>query len=75
MSIRETFSNSIDLAVISKYEKCAVIEISTVLRYLYQVASEVSSETGLFTDLSDYVFRVLDFENTKSMWVFFFRNF
>ena len=31
MSIRETFSNSIDLAVVNEYNKGAVRQISTVL--------------------------------------------
>ena len=38
MSIRETFSNSIDLAVINEYDKDAAIQISTVLLHVYHVA-------------------------------------
>ena len=40
MSIRETFSNSGDLAVINGYDKYAVVQISTVLGYVYHVASQ-----------------------------------
>ena len=36
---------------------------------------EVSSETGLFRHLSDYVFRVRNFENTKSTRVIIFPKF
>ena len=38
MSIRETFSNLIDMAVIDKYDKGAVMKISTVLEHIYVVA-------------------------------------
>ena len=38
MSIRETFSNPIDLAVIIEYDKGGVMHISTVLWHVYHVA-------------------------------------
>ena len=41
MSIRETFSNSIDLAVINEYDKGAVTKISIVLGCVYHVASRI----------------------------------
>ena len=36
-SIRETFSNSLDLAVINEYDKGAVSQISTVPWHIYHV--------------------------------------
>ena len=38
MSVRETFANSIDLAVINEYDKGAVTQILTVLLQVYSVA-------------------------------------
>ena len=38
MSIRETFSNSIDLEAINEYDKGAMMQISTVLGDVYDVA-------------------------------------
>ena len=38
MSMRETFSNSIDLAVINEYDKGDMIQISTVLGHFDHVA-------------------------------------
>ena len=38
MSIRETFSNSIDLALINEYDKGAVMHIWTVLGHVYHVS-------------------------------------
>ena len=38
MSIRETFANSIDSAVIIEYDKSALMHISTVLWHVYHVA-------------------------------------
>ena len=38
MSIRETFSNLIDMAAIDEYDKGAVMQISTVLEHVYLVA-------------------------------------
>ena len=38
MLIRETFPNSIELAVINEYDKGTVMQISTVLVYVYDVA-------------------------------------
>ena len=38
MSMRETFSNLIDLEVINEYDKGALMQISTLLVHLYQIA-------------------------------------
>ena len=35
MAIRDTFSNSIDFAVINEYDKDAAMQISTVFRHVY----------------------------------------
>ena len=40
MSITETFSNSINLAVINESDKGAVMHISTVLGHVYHVACQ-----------------------------------
>ena len=40
MLIRETFSKSIDLAVINEYPKGAVTQMSTMLRHTYYVACQ-----------------------------------
>ena len=47
-SIRETFSNSINLAVINKYDKGAVLPISTVLGRVYHVACRRNVWNGTF---------------------------
>ena len=48
-----------------------LMQISTVLGYVCHVACQSISEMGLFRHLSDYVFGVRNFENTKSMRVIF----
>ena len=48
MSIRETFSNSIDFAVINEYDKDAVMQIWTVLGHVYHVACWRVVLRGLF---------------------------
>ena len=40
MSIRETFSNSIALAVINEHDKGAVMQISTVFGHIYHIACQ-----------------------------------
>ena len=40
MSIRETSSNSIALAMINEYDKGAVMQSSTVLEHVYNVACQ-----------------------------------
>ena len=72
MSIRETFSKLINLAVIIQYDKGGVMQISVVLGHVYHILVEGSSETGLFRHLSNYVFGVRNFDFTKSMRVIFF---
>ena len=74
MSIRETFSNSINLAVINEYDKGAVLSISTCLVTFTMLLVEGMSETGLFRHLSDHVSGVGNFGKSKSnRVVFFFR--
>ena len=41
MSMRETFSNSIDLAVINEYDKGAVMQLSGLVRDVYHVACRI----------------------------------
>ena len=48
MSIRETFSNSIDLSVINEYDKGAVMQIWTVLAHVYHLLVEGWYEMGSF---------------------------
>ena len=71
MSIRENFSNTISLSVANEYDKAALTKISTVLRQVYGIIVEASSETRIFRHLSDYVFGVRNFESIKSMRVLF----
>ena len=72
MSIRETFSNLINLAVVNKSEKAAVMQISTVLGTFTVSVVEGPSETEHFKHLSDHIFGVRNFEITKSMSIIFF---
>ena len=71
MWIRETFSNSIDLRVIDKYDKGEVMQIRTVLGKVTKVLVDGSSQTWLFRHLSKYVLRVRKFEKTKAARVIF----
>ena len=48
MSITETISNSIDLAVINEYDKVAVMQISTLLGHVYHVVSQRVLSNGAF---------------------------
>ena len=48
MSIRETFSNSIDLRVINECDKGAMIKILAVLGRIYNVASRTVLWNGAF---------------------------
>ena len=48
MSKTETFSNSIDLVLISQYDKGAVMQISTVVRHIYLVAYQRIISNGSF---------------------------
>ena len=67
MSIRETFFNSISLAVIDEYEQGAVIPILTVLGHVYHVVFR-----RVLWHLSYHVFRVLNFRNKEGARVIFF---
>ena len=48
MSIRETFFNSIDWAVINESDKGAEIQISTVLGHVFHVACQRGLSNGTF---------------------------
>ena len=72
MSIIETFSNSIDLTVIDEYDKDHVMQIWTVLGHVCHVACRRVLWNRLFRHLSNYVFRVRNFGNTKAVRVIFF---
>ena len=67
MSIRETFSNSIYLAVIDEYDNGAVMQISTVLGHVYHVACRRVLSNGAFWQLSNHVFGVCNFE-IQNLW-------
>ena len=71
MSKTETFSNSIDLAVINEYDKDAAMLILTVNGHVYHAVVEGSIEMGLFRHLSDHIFRGRNFGKRKSMRVIF----
>ena len=72
MSIRNPFSNSIDLIVINEYDKSVGTEISGMFGPFTMLLVEGYSETILFRDLSDHVIGGRNFENRKSMRVIFF---
>ena len=71
ISIREVFSNSVPLNVINNYHQGAVKRISTEFGPFPMLLFKGSSETGIFRHLSNHVFRVRNFANTKSMRVIF----
>ena len=48
MSITETFSKSINMVVINEFDKCAVMQISTVLGQVYHVACQRVLSNGAF---------------------------
>ena len=48
MSIRETFSNSISLAVIDEYDKGPLMQILIVLGHAYHVACQSNVCNGTF---------------------------
>ena len=76
MPIRETFSNSIAFAVISKYDRVAVVQLSTVFAHVYHLLVKGLAGAGLFRHLYNHVFGVHNFGNTKSMKVIcFFKMF
>ena len=75
MSIRETFSNTISLLVTNEYDKGAVMKISKRLGTFTILLVEASSETGLFRNLSHYVFGVLNLDNKKCIRDIFFSKF
>ena len=75
MSIRETFSNLTDLAMINEYEKSAVMQISTVLWHVYHVACPKVLSNATFKHVFNHVFGVRNSENTRAMRVIFsFQN-
>ena len=65
--MRETFSNSVDLAVMNEYDKGAVMWISTVLGHVYHVACRRVVWNRIFRHLSDYVFLVRNSE-IQDLW-------
>ena len=66
------FSNSIALAVINKFDKGAVVEISTMFGSTYHVACQwVFSSVNFYTFIND-VCGVRNLGNTKSIRVIFF---
>ena len=67
MSIRETFSNLVDLAVMNEYDKGAVMWISTVLGHVYHVACRRVVWNRIFRHLSDYFFLVRNSE-IQDLW-------
>ena len=67
MSIRETLSDSIALAVINNFDQGAVAHISTVFGPVSMFLAEGATETGLFRHSYNHVFGVRNFGNTKSM--------
>ena len=76
MSIRETFSNWIELEEINEYHKGTVMYISKFLGTFTMLLVGESSETRFFRHLSNHVFAVRNLGNTKAMRViFFFRTF
>ena len=76
MSIRETFSDSINLEVIDEYDQGDMMQISTVLGHVYHVAFRRVLSKRPFRHLSNHVFGVRNFGNTKLMRViFFFKTF
>ena len=72
MSIRATFYNTIDLAVINECDKGTAIRIQQCLGTFNILLVKATSEARLFRHLSDIVFGVRNFEKTKSMRVMFF---
>ena len=66
MPIRDTFSNSLSLAVINKYQNGAVVQISTVFGSVCHVVLRWSPGAGVFTHLYKHAFRVRNFGNAKS---------
>ena len=72
MSIRETFSNTISFPVANEYDKGAVRRFQQCLSTFTILLVDAAPEAGIFRHLSDYVFGVRSFENTKIMSVIFF---
>ena len=48
MSIRETFSKSINMVVINEFDKCAAMQTSMVLGEVYHVACQRVLSNGAF---------------------------
>ena len=71
MSIRKTYCNLIALAVINKDDKGAVVQIYGPFK-IFLV--DGSSETELFGHLSNHVFGVRNFRDTRYMMASFFRK-
>ena len=72
MSIRETFSTTMLLSVTNECDKGTVMQISTLLGQVYDIASQSILWNKTFLHLSNHVFGVCNFGNTKAMRVVFF---
>ena len=72
MSIRETFSNSIAIAVSVNMIQVLWCRSKQFLGTSTMLLVKGSSETGLFRHLSDYVFEVRNIANKKSLRIIFF---
>ena len=76
MSIRETFCNSMNFAVINKHDKRDVMYFEISSRTFTMFLMKRSSKTGLFRHLSNHVLRVRNFGNTKAVrLIVFFKMF
>ena len=74
MSVRETFSNSIELTVINGYGKVLWSRFQQCLCTFTVLLFEGLSETGLNRHWPKQVFAVRNGGNTKALRVFFFQN-
>ena len=69
---KRAFSNLINLAVINEFDKDTVAQILAVFGTYNMLVVEETSEMGFFRHLSDYVFRVHNIGNTKSIYLFIY---
>ena len=72
MSIRETFSSSMNFAVMNEHDKGDVMHFKISSGTFTVLLAKRSSKTGLFRHLSNHILKVCNFENTKAMKLFFF---
>ena len=74
MSIRGTFSSSMNFAVINEHDKGDVMHFEISSGTFTMLLAKRSSKTGLFRHLSNHVLRVCNFENTKAIKLIFFSS-